>query len=309
MTAEMPAAPISLFRIALALALLLKSTVEIRRGYFHYFDEGTYLFALHRKLNRRPRLQPWMNRLQFAARIPAAALLLLGIWPRPALAVLAVCLAIELRIYFKYHTNLMFLLALILLISPSRLDLFTLKRLHECDWNWREALRVDLGRSGDPFAQVLIALTLSVVYWATAYRKLNPAFLSGEVVRSHLAYVYDQRAFRRHADHWLPGLISQAVVSRNPAAMTLLRWSMVLTVAIEFALPFALLAPGSFRAAAIAGILLHGAFTVMYPGTLLHFSFLSVASFVCFAPPAAVRDALWRLSIQSGALMGRGLFR
>jgi hypothetical protein len=282
------------FRVLFGLACTLKFVTETRRGYAAYFDPGTYLHERYTRQYARTRLTPALYRALYAAKLVAAPAIALGIGVRPALVVLAFAFAFELRIYFKYHANLMFLVSVILLAAPGLDEHLTLPGLLHGDLSaW---LADACTARGDQLARWAIVATISVMYVAAALRKLTPAFLHGSVVHICLRFVHDERPRRRGSDFWLPRAFLDRYVLDEPDRLRR-RWAplMWLVFALELVLPALLLVEQTRPFAVVLGLALHGGFTLMFPATLLPFSLVTASSYILFADPSTVAALLGRL--------------
>ncbi len=280
-------APLLVFRVLFGIACTLKFITETRRGYLGYFDPGSYLHERYTRQCPRTRLTPALYRALYAGKLVAAPAVALGICVRPALVVLALAFAFEMRIYFKYHANLMFLVSVILLAAPGLDAHLALPGLIHGDVTaW---LHDAATARGDQLARWAIVATISVMYLAAALRKRAPAFLEGAVVYECLRYVHAERPRRHHSDYWLPRAFIARFVLDEPARLQR-RWAplMWLVFALELALPLLLWCDATRPVAIVLGIAMHAGFTMMFPATLLPFSLVSTSSYLLFAAPSAI---------------------
>jgi hypothetical protein len=288
-------APLLVFRVLFGLTCTFKFAVETRRGYAAYFDRGRYLHERYTRAFPRTRLTPGLYRVLYAGKLVAAPALALGICARPALVIVALALAFELRIHFKYHANLLFLLAVILLAAPGLDHHLTLPGL---------VARGDVATwiadattaRGDQLARWAIVATISVMYVAAALRKRTPAFLQGAVVHRYLRYMHEERSRRHHSDYWLPRGFFERFVFADPAALRR-RWAplMGLVFVLELVLP-ALLWIDATRPLAIGlGLAMHAGFTLMFPAALLPFALVTTSAYALFADPSTIAALLARL--------------
>ncbi len=274
-----PLASLALFRILFGLSLLLKFLVETRRRYYRYLDPGAYLafrFAVAHKGREVPaplwRFFHWV-------RIPAAAMVVLGFYIKIGLVIVALALALEMLVYFKYHANYMWLVCLALIVSPGS------------DCSLRDALSGAV--KAPPVAHALVVATLYAMYLSTALHKMNPTFLSGRVVMEQLKAVIRQRETRHHWDTFVPNFAAKWIKNQNTGKSSrFVRGGMVTTVSLEVLLPLLLLNDYTIWFAMAAGIVMHGAFTLLFPATLLHFSLVVVASYLLLIPPELVARLL-----------------
>jgi hypothetical protein len=129
---------------------------------------------------------------------------------------------------------------------------------------------------------------MSIVYVATAVRKLNRAFLSGAVVFGTVQHLLDHQHQRRFFDAIFPAAVRKFLFEASDTVLKR-RWTplMVTTIALEIILPFALSTSRLWPYAALAGTVMHLCFTLLSPATLLHFSLLSVSIYLLFMDPSA----------------------
>lgn len=120
-----------------------------------------------------------------------------------------------------------------------------------------------------------MTLTLSSVYFFTAIHKMNSAFLSGDVVIRTFELVNQSK--RRYFDFWKIEKLLKSQDFRHWIAIL-----MYATIALELALPFLLYSNNYKILGCTLGFFMHLGFTIMFPATLLHFSLLSLASYILF---------------------------
>jgi hypothetical protein len=291
-----PLFPLVAFRVLFGLACLVKAITDTRRGYHRFFDGDSYLRYRYLLGSPRGLITPARYRAIYALKVAAPLLVLSGVATRPALAALALAYGVELRVYFKYHVNLMFLVSLILLVSPGIDAGLTLPGLVAAHGDGAAWLASALALRGEQLARVAIVGTMCVLYVAAGCRKLNRVFLRGSVVHTCVRHVMAERADRRHFDVWAPRWFIERFVKGDPRALDRV-WApwMWLTVAIEGLLPLLLLSRATFAGGVLLGVVMHAAFTAMFPATLLHFSLLSLSTYVLFCDPHALTSAAARL--------------
>ncbi|MFE5771831.1 hypothetical protein ACFQ7O_26090 [Streptomyces sp. NPDC056485] len=278
-----PTGGIWLARTGFALACLIKVLVESGREYRGYYQPTTYLyFRLRvRFLKHRDRLPTAAHyRLFLYARAVCAVLLLLGVAPGPAAAGLAVCFAFESFIYFKFHVNFFALLSACFVFAPTLPPLWD-AAVAVTDGGMRAGWDVIDGSAGSRFCQSAVLLTVSALYIGSAYRKLNPTFLSGTAVWAVLGYTLSELPRRHHFDGWYPAPVRRWVGAVQPGD-AVLRVPMAAVVVIEAALPFALLYPPAWPYAVAIGVAMHLAFTYLFPATLTAFSIATVSTYFAF---------------------------
>lgn len=245
---------IILFSIFFCLTVLLKSFLELFRGYWNYLSPNSYLAFLTSGGGNVKPISLWLFRLSIALKIICPLLILFNLIPSISYVLLASALFIELKYYFKYHANLMFLYSIIL--SGFY---FTMTSKN----------------TSILFFPLAIALTTSATYIFTAIHKLNHTFLSGKVILKTLELINNSK--RIFFDLWHRENLGNSQFFKN-----ILPFLMAITVIIEFILPVLLFIEKFRPVGIILGILLHLGFTILFPATLLHFSLLTVGSYLAF---------------------------
>lgn len=277
-----------LFRTGFGFACVAKACLEGTRGYFHLYEPDTYLyFRLRVRYPRVRRCLPTGRQYKalLVLRAVGAVGLVLGVQMKLALVMLAVAFAFELQVYFKYHTCFFLLLSLGLLLSPSLPSLPEVARWSVEAGSLQGGLEHLEGYRGDLFAQLLLVTTVSVLYVAGAYRKLNREFLSGLVVWSVLYYALEEAPRRQHFDGWYPRRLQEAVREGSLLESRLWRGAMAVVVLLEATLPLLLATRSVAPYAAAAGALMHLVFTAMFPATLAPFSVATLSTYVLFWDP------------------------
>lgn len=230
---------IELFRVLFGLACLLKFAVETRRGYFEQFKPHTFLYFAHRMRAPRFKVTERLYKTVYVAKLVAAPCVVAGVMVRPALAVLALSFAVEVATYFKFHTNLMLLVACALVLAPAS----TLTLQNVLALGLWQTLEETGAQRAVPFAQGLIVVTMSIVYVATAVRKVNEQFLDGAVVAVTLRTTVRGRPGRKHFDGFYPAALSRWLEGDRATLRSRLRPWMHAVVVAELLLPSALLGP------------------------------------------------------------------
>lgn len=245
---------ITLFNKLFCLSVFLKSSLEIYRGYWSYFNNGSYLNFLTAAGSNINPFKIYTYKLSIFIKLLAPVLFFFSILPFYSMLFLTCALGFELKIYFKYHTNLMFLYSCILSIfyfssinSNVTIVLFPLS----------------------------IALTLSSSYIFTAIHKMNSSFLSGNVILRTVELI--NQSDRTYFDY---GNITET--SYFVFFKTNIKYFMFATIAIELLLPFLLFSDQFKLLGCFLGFCLHLGFTLMFPATLLHFSLLSFSTYLLF---------------------------
>lgn len=281
--------PKALFRVVFALGCLLKIAVETRRGSFSYFDYQTFPYFLHRLQHRRFPLAPVVYRIFYLLQFVAAVGLLAGSRPRFFFALLAISIAVRSAAEMKNNSSLAILFAAAFALSPDGGQTLSLASLiaHRGDVSaWYGESVATLSSN---FGRGLGVITMSVAYVATAIRKMNVVFLSGASVYANLQLTQRERERRYFPDGWYPAWFLRRFVEADEATLHR-RWKpfMGLTVALELALPFALLTPSGAPVAVLLGIALHTGFALVNPSAIAHFSIFSVGSYLLFVDDGLV---------------------
>lgn len=277
---------LDLFRVLYSISLLIKYSTETNRGYFEYFKPHTYLYFLNRINKPNFKITEDLYKRVYILKFIAATLLLIGIFPHFSLVIILLGLALELNIYFKYHTNFFFLLGLCLLFYPDLGSCLNLFRYLFSTNSLIDLFRADLYHQGFPFVQPFIISLVSAMYISSAYRKLNQVFLSGRVVYRTLKFVLEEYKSRKHFDFWIPRQCVEFFSQEDEKNLTKLCFPLMsATVLLEFTLPFLLIFQPTWGIAFVMGTLMHLGFTLLFPATLLHFSLISVFSYLVFVDP------------------------
>jgi hypothetical protein len=225
---------------------------------------GVRLIALSVFLSMAMLLVGWMARLA-------------ALWGVVSLTLLFLVVGVYYeRDYFVHnHSFLLLLSAWFLVLTPCGAS-YSVDR-------WRAVRRAR--REGKPpppergalWGQRLISVTLSTVYFWTAFDKCNPAFLSGARLEHFYMYFY-------HGSDYpdIPGFHVLCVVAA---------WG---TVALEFFLAFALWFRRTRKLAVVLGIAFHLALYVTLP--VATFSMLTILLYLSYFDPDAVHRTIDELS-------------
>jgi len=272
-------ASICAFRIALAVSLLIKFAVEYRRGFWHYYQPGAFLFELYTQLGVKTGIDPMFYRLAILLRPLAALLLLVGVVPQISAGFLFVCFIPELRVYFKYHACFMWLCCGALVFEPALGASFSIPSVTGGSPT----------ASTDGFSATLIVLTTISLYLFSALRKLRSSdFRSGRAISASAFYTLKNAPHKQLKDHWYPAWFVQRVMGSEAQGGGFWKGLASVTILFELILPFMLCFDLTFVAGFTIGCLLHLSFTLMLPVTLTHFSLASVATYLCFIAPGAM---------------------
>lgn len=261
----------------LALACLIKVITETHRRYFSYFEGDSYLRFLAIVQSRWVAKVPSLFKLSYVVLCVASCSLLLGQLPRTALILMVLSLLIQMAVYFRYNTNLLFLLSFLCVVfAPSGVLSGQAHTLNP------DGL----------VCQLLLVSTISTVYISASFRKVTRVFLSGSLLHKTLQFAISERQKRKYWDGWYPSaFVTRMIDLEDPRTCRHWRLTAILVCVMEAVLPFGLLSPYWSFAVGL-GIALHVGFTLMFPATLGHFSLICVGSYVLFINP----QTLMRLS-------------
>lgn len=257
-----PARELIFFRLILASSLLLKFFVEWQRGYWNYTKPQSYLWYSDWSQHKRFSWAMRAYRLCFFPRFVAAIALFAGVAKPIAGLILITSLAAELRLFFKYHANLMLLFVTLFIVCPKSI--------------WAYGINGSSATTIERIYYVMFGATVVSCYIFTAFHKMNSRFLSGAVITKTL---HQLRLHKRlHFDNTLARFSDKLI--RSPKFISML---MILTLALELIIPPLLFSKSGFLIACILGAMMHVGFTILFPATLMHFSILMVGSYVLFA--------------------------
>ncbi|MGY3199668.1 hypothetical protein [Streptomyces sp. TE5632] len=219
----------------------------------------------------RARLLVAVYRPALIVRTAAAVALAVGVAPRLALLLVLAGAAMEL-LYLKSPNAVRYTLltgACLLLAG----DLGT-------------GLHIAHGSStANTWAQVLMVVVTTDIYWNSAWQKLrSPQFRSG-LYLAQWVHVYSQvrerLPYRRQ--YAVPGIVRRYMGNLTDRDVRLWRLVSAVVIALEIALPPALLVEQTMPYAVAAGIGMHVAFTCLKPRQLITFSGLTVGTYLGFA--------------------------
>ncbi|MDW8803711.1 hypothetical protein P1P68_02525 [Streptomyces scabiei] len=264
---------LQLFRIVYGTVLTVRFALSFGQGGWKRFAPGSLSLRLaeQRFGPRRGRLLARLYRPALIARTTAAATLAAGIAPRLALLAVLAGAAMEL-LYLKNPGAVRFtLLTGGCLLAAGNLG---------------HGLTLDRHPStANTFAQVLLVIVTTDLYWNSAFHKLRSAQFRTGLYLAQWMHAYtqlkDQLPYRRQ--HAIPAVVHQYTGNLTTRDIRLWRLVSVTVITAEIALPFALLIPAATPYAAAAGIGMHAAFTLLKPRQLVTFSGLTIGSYVAFA--------------------------
>jgi hypothetical protein len=285
--ASYPAVRYDLFRLVVAVAVGWKLAVEHRSGGWRFFRPDShvrfrYLVSAtgHRLLTER------RYRAAYVAKLVALGMLVTGVVPQLAAAVLAAWFLVETRFDLKFHTVYLGLCCAGCALVPT-------------GW-WAPpgavvAEVVQAALAGRPGAAgpvstlpavVMVVLTVQM-YWSSAYYKLrSPQFRTGLGLDQFSMLMAHARPQLALPEVWYARPLGW-LHRRLPEPGRLRLWSAAAwaTVALEIVLPVGLLAERTWAAAALVGVGLHAAFAALLPLRLVPFSLATCASYLLMRPP------------------------
>lgn len=271
----------------------MKYATQFAHGYFHILAPDSYLRFLADL--RQDKLVPRHRAYQalFVVKAFAALCLAIGYLPHVALVVLSIDFAIEIRIFFKFHTCFFCLLCVCLLLSPDIGAHLTLVGWLESGMGLRHYLSADGNIQGDLFSSFLIGATVGFLYLGSAVRKLNVEFLSGRAIFAPLRLTWSARNERLYADGYYPSWFMRLYVLA-PDDILARRWYPLtrLTIAIEFLIVPLICIPTTSLPAIMFGVAFHSTLTLLYPRVLMHFSVVTVAACLLLLEPRMIADIL-----------------
>ncbi len=283
---------IGLFRVFLALGILIKFSVETYRGHYSYFDEDGYLSARYNAIYPNNRLlTEALWKALYILKVPAALLLLLGLFPKACLLALIVGFSVELRVFFKFHANYMLLLCVGLLFSRSIGDSFSVVQFLSAG-SLRDFFRISLATQEYALVPLYIAATMTALYWFSVLHKCTRLFLSGRIVATTLHVLTLEGPRRRFTDFRLPACVLRRLIDADGGPTRLLGLMMWTVLAAELLIPVGLLFEQTAAAAIVGGIALHAGLLLLLPTTLLDFSLVAVGAYVVFIDPRLLADVI-----------------
>ncbi|MEU1622390.1 hypothetical protein ABZ479_34495 [Streptomyces sp. NPDC005722] len=261
------------FRIVFGLVLTARFALAFGQGGWDRFtpDSLSTHLAGQRFGPARARILTTLYRPALVVRTVAAVALAVGIVPRLALLAVLSGAAMEL-LYLK---------------SPNaiRYTLLTGAGLLVAG-DLGHGLYVEHGPStANTWAQCLLVLITTDIYWNSAWQKArSPQFRSGLYLAQWIhtyTQVRNRLPYRRQ--HAIPSLIRRHTGNLTGRNIRLWRTVAASTIAVEFALPPALLLPQTTPYAMAAGIGMHATFTCLKPRQLITFSGLTLGTYLAFA--------------------------
>ncbi|GAA2463193.1 hypothetical protein [Streptomyces lavendulocolor] len=259
-------------RLIFGTVLTARFALAFSQGGWDRFTPGSLhtRLAIERFGPARARLLTTAYRPALIIRTAAAPALAAGLAPRPALLLVLAGAAMEL-LYLRSPNAVRFTLltgACLLLAG----DLGT-------------GPLVQHGSStANTWAQCLIVLITTDVYWNSAWQKIrSEQFRTGLYLAQWvhtLTQVRDQLPYRRQFA--VPGIVRRHAGSLTTRDIRLWRLASAAVIAVEIALPPAMLTPQTMPYAIATGIAMHAAFSLLKPRQLITFSGLTLGTYCAF---------------------------
>ncbi|MFH0176663.1 hypothetical protein [Streptomyces cacaoi] len=188
--------------------------------------------------------------------------------------------------------------ALLLVLSGASMELLYMKSLNAVRYTLPTGgclmVAGDLGHglsighgpsSANTWAHWLLVLVTTDIYWNSAWQKLrSPQFRTGLYLDQWVhvfTQVREQLPYRRQFA--VPGFVRRHMGNLSDRDVRLWRLIAVAVIAVETALPPALLVPATMPYAVAVGLGMHAAFTCLKPRQLLTFSGLTTGTYVASA--------------------------
>ncbi|GAA5706840.1 hypothetical protein [Streptomyces avermitilis] len=262
---------IQMYRILLAAAALLKALATLFLGDWNRLRVNSFgRFRLERTWGAgQARLISAVHKPLVLARLLASVLLLVGIEPKAAIAILLVGFGHELC--YEYRFNTIYIATCLCFLLPAG--------------SLGTTLGLSDGVSTDnAWSQFLIVLLTVDVYWNSAYQKLRSRQFRTGLSLVQQAYIADTvRPRIVGREYWHP---PTGVTAAMAAGAVPRQWRAlpVLVIMLEILLPIGLLVPVLRPFAVAAGIALHLGFLSILPLRLAPFTLASLATYLLFVP-------------------------
>lgn len=261
------------FRIVFGTVCTLRFALALGQGGWDRLVPGSLSLHLaeHRYGPTRARLLAAVYRPALILRTAAASALAAGLLPRLALLLVLAGAAMEM-LYLK---------------SPNavRYTLLTGACL---------MVAGDLGQGlsighepsmANTWAQCLLVLVTTDIYWNSAWQKLkSPQFRTGLYLAQWIhTFTQLREQLPQRRQYAVPGVVCRLTGNLTPRDVRLWRLVAAAVIALEIALPPALLIPQTMPYAVAVGIAMHAAFTCLKPRQLITFSGLTTGTYLAFA--------------------------
>lgn len=252
---DIPQSNYILFSKLFLVACFIKFFVETSRGYFSLFDEGKYIRELYMANTKFPMISVALYKTLYIFKFVALGLLFFEQLRFFSLLILLVSFLVEIRIYFKFHTNYFLLITFSLLFANNH-----------------------------GLSQTMIVTLTCIMYISTALKKINPSFLTGKIVSYTMNEIYNSNDMRQFTDTpYLSKLYKSAMLPLLNNEI-LLKYLMKLTILLELLIPLLLLSP-FYKIGVALGLILHGGFCLISFATLFHFGLVTAITYMLFINP------------------------
>jgi len=284
---------VEVLRMVVGSAALLKFMIDHACGMWHYFDESPRSLIRYRYETGQSAVKVLLSvrnfRVFYVIRFIAAFTLLIGTLQSLSALIVAVWCFFEFTWDRKFNTAFIGLLCVVLATVEGS------ARYISIDASLASRGIADfLAASGQSpvtwtIQQCAVIFLVFIVYWTSAFRKLGSSqFMSGKVLQlwfERMATI-DKELPKHRREYFLPAFFTTVLAVGQPQIVAK-RWRpvSVATVAIEFALPVALLVPNLWIFSVAVGLAMHIGFTLLVPKRLVPFCIASMGSYVMFLHP------------------------
>ncbi|MFI1768990.1 hypothetical protein ACH41H_44130 [Streptomyces sp. NPDC020800] len=260
------------FRLVFGTVCALRFALSIGQGGWDRFAQGslTSFVTEHLFGQRRARLLATAYRPALIVRTIAAIALALGLAPRLSLTLVLAGIVMEL-LYLKSQHGARYALltgaCLLLAGNPGH------------------GLHIDHAPStANTWAQCLLVLITTDIYWNSAWQKIRSVQFRSGLYLAQWIHTYNQVREQLPYGHQygIPGFVRRHAGNLGHRDVRLWRLVAITVIAVEIALPPALLIPQTTPYAVVVGIGMHMAFTCLKPRQLIMFSGLTVGTYLAF---------------------------
>ncbi|GAA2679882.1 MULTISPECIES: hypothetical protein [Actinosynnema] len=264
---------VQLFRLVFGTVLALRFALALGWGGWSRLVPGSLEAGLvQRRLGPvRARLLLVSYRPMLLARLAAALALATGLAPKAALVVAMAGLAMETG-YLRAPAAVRYSLLLGACLLTAG----------------------DLGHSPLPspgtgtantWAQCLIVLVTTDLYWNSAYQKIcSPQFRSGLLLAQTFHVHREVAHLLPPHQNLIPTLVLRHAGGLGERDVRLWRAASMAAIVVEIALPPALLLPQTAPWAVAAGVVMHAVFTCLKPRHMITFTGITLGSYLAFTP-------------------------
>ncbi|MDC0768745.1 hypothetical protein [Streptomyces sp. HD] len=286
--------PLCAFRVVLGTALLWKITADHVFGMARFFDLRPKSLLRwryeHDEMAVRLLLSPAAFRIFYGARAVAVLCLLSGILVPLAAGVVAAWCMFEFTFDRKFNTLFLGMLCLPFVVASGADAYLSLQSLLDASSPGAFVRPPPTPHGTSPsWPQAAVVVLMFQVYWSSAWLKaVSRQFTSGDALQKTFEQLAVVRAEAPDAprDYYFPGWFTRRLATADPAVVAR-RWRLpsLAVIGVEAALPLLLVFPVTWPAGALAGVLLHAAFTTILPKRLVPFGLAAVGTYTLFLPP------------------------